>query len=214
MLELAKLCLKEGRIRPQDIGRALDGLQLKDLGRCHHYSVRGDWLQTLDFRDRSVLLHPGRFPRIASATYFENRVACCAFLLPPGSVLPLHDHPTQVVVQKVLCGTATITSYDWDRDDPRSSRAVVVDSKVKYGPDTPASSFGPVNGGVLHEIRNDCQSEPLIFIDIISPPYHKPPQFISCTYYTLARPRENNATVVELDVAHPIVEMDTLLPLD
>lgn len=44
--------------------------------------------------------------------------------------------------------------------------------------------FSPFSNGYLHEIVNNDDTKPALFVDLISPPYHRAPYNIPCTYFT------------------------------
>ncbi|EPY24077.1 hypothetical protein STCU_07335 [Strigomonas culicis] len=124
---------------------------------------------------------------LGCSTLFESdAVTLCWFVVPPGRVLPLHDHPNMTVWQRILFGNLHITSIDFDRSDPSGETGVVVHAGEIVGQETGAAGgFTPEEGGgVLHELENREESLPALFIDIISPPYYRAPYNIPCTYYT------------------------------
>ncbi|CBH12786.1 hypothetical protein, conserved [Trypanosoma brucei gambiense DAL972] len=136
--------------------------------------------------------------RVGCATLYEtDSVHVSWFLMSPGSMLPLHDHCLMVVWQRMLFGSIRVTSMDW-REKPLSAEdairkqreggeAAIVSSSVvtaQREPCDPSSvtSFGPTEGGVLHEIVNESDG-PALFLDVIAPPYHSPPDYFDCGYY-------------------------------
>ncbi|KEG13965.1 cysteamine dioxygenase [Trypanosoma grayi] len=136
-----------------------------------------------------------------STLYHSKDAVLCWFVVPPGGMLPLHDHPAMRVWQRVLFGRLHVTSIDWlngtaptDESDHTPCRwdGIVVGSGAVAAqvnaPDCTSlvKSFGPRDGGVLHEIVNDS-AEPALFIDAITPPYVTPPHNIKCTYYSVTR---------------------------
>ena len=134
------------------------------------------------------------------------------FIIPSNFRLPLHDHPSLTIAQKFLFGRARVVSFDW----LSHGRATVVFSGEKCPSDS-VDIILPKGGGVLHEIWND-NPEPVMFIDVITPPYHEAPHFSDCTYFT-ARSVDlstlHPGTVVSLEpcAVQPSVTMTTFVPL-
>ncbi|RNF02284.1 cysteamine dioxygenase [Trypanosoma conorhini] len=142
--------------------------------------------------------------------YETNDVACSWFVLPPGAMLPLHDHCTMIVWQRILFGRLHINSFDWvpgfepvdtQLINRRGGEATVVlsgtvEARPNGGdPATLVASFGPHTGGVLHEIVNESK-EPALFFNVTTPPYNKPPNYIDCMYYSYSRLNGSCATSV------------------
>ncbi|KAH9586734.1 Cysteine oxygenase/2-aminoethanethiol dioxygenase [Trypanosoma melophagium] len=201
-----------GRFCSAEIVRALAQLTLADL---QSYVPESAWLSWAHHRrtplaasafslnDALNTTGPDRWwgklgDTLGCCTLYETSdVVVCWFVVPPGGMLPLHDHCTMTVWQRVLFGKLHVTSIDWvDRtspekvllQEPHNVEGVVVFSDVvtaQLSSDDPfslVSSFGPNSGGVLHEIVNKSD-DPALFIDVITPPYNKPPRNINCTYY-------------------------------
>jgi cysteamine dioxygenase len=141
---------------------------------------------------------------LGCSTLFEDKVVTlCWFVIPPGRVLPLHDHPGMTVWQRVMHGrlhictlvsdalpAVTKTSY------PTKAKVVFSGEVCGLGEPIPPSellSFGKGDGGVLHEIRNVDPLKPALFVDIIAPPYYQAPTNISCSYYR-AEPLSRSGT--------------------
>lgn len=194
----------------------LKELAVKDLGfyvsdvHVDAYLKRENYpIQKYVFSLQKVL-HPGataRLDRIGCSTLFDSdQVTCCWFILPPRSVLPLHDHPGMMVWQRVLHGSLQLSSIKWSPDDevgaapPGARGGRVVSNGVVAGRDGPIGAGDLLSivpdgsGGTLHELRNRSADTPALFIDIISPPYFKPPTYTPCVYYT-AIPRSDVAAV-------------------
>lgn len=141
---------------------------------------------------------------IGCSTLFESdQATLCWFVLPPGKTLPLHDHPSMHVLQKVLFGRIAVTSFDWANAAAKGSggSAKVIFSGVVEGRDEPVDpadvlSFSQEGGGgVLHELRNVDDERPALFIDILAPPYHRDPGQLQCTYFTASKRVNGEDTV-------------------
>lgn len=155
--------------------------------------------------------------RVGCSTLFGNdQVTLCWFVVPPGGVMPLHDHPTMSVWQRVLFGKLRITSIDWAQPAgtpaPTENAAilsaareraenggegVVVFCDTVDGSEAPVAEsrldldvghFSPLSGGgTLHELENIDPHRPAFFIDVIAPPYMCPPSTLLCSYYNMHR---------------------------
>ncbi|RNF06546.1 cysteamine dioxygenase [Trypanosoma rangeli] len=142
--------------------------------------------------------------------YETDDVVCSWFFVPPGAMLPLHDHCTMVVWQRLLFGRLHINSFDWvpgfepvdtQLGNRKGGEAVVVFSGIvearSNGSDLTSlvTSFGPHKGGVMHEIVN-ASTDPALFINVTTPPYNKPPNYIDCMYYSFSRLNGDRATSI------------------
>nr|CCC91667.1 conserved hypothetical protein [Trypanosoma congolense IL3000] len=211
---LTALSTNDGLPCSKSIARALCQLSISSLGR---YVVASD--PALRKQDRTHATTPQSFtldellhttwPPKSFGEWFRADVVGCStlylregvevswFLLPPGGMLPLHDHCLMKVWQRVLHGSIRVTSIDWktkcslpaearQRQQHGGEAIVVNSSDVSAHPSSSdpslVASFGPVGGGVLHEIINNS-SGPALFIDVISPTYHTWPNYFECKYY-------------------------------
>lgn len=126
-----------------------------------------------------------------------HKVDVTLWALPPGACLPLHDHPGMTVLNRVMAGRMHELSFDWaDGADavngPTKRReAKVVANKWRTGgmseaasaTDSPRSiEVSPHAGGVLHAFTA-APDAPVLFIDVIAPPYFAEPDHINCTYF-------------------------------
>jgi hypothetical protein len=60
------------------------------------------------------------------------------FILPSGSVIPLHDHPNMAVLSKVLCGELHVNSYSVD-PQYRYDNNIEMNSQITNGAEFPVS---------------------------------------------------------------------------
>ncbi|ORC83891.1 cysteamine dioxygenase [Trypanosoma theileri] len=216
-----------GRFCSAEIVRALAQLTLSDLQSYVPESAWWKWVNhretplaasVFSLQDALTATGPDRWrgkvgdPLGCCTLYESSDVVVCWFVVPPGGMLPLHDHCTMSVWQRVLFGKLHVTSIDWlDKTSPEkillcqphNIEGVVVFSGVvtaQLSSDDPFSlvtSFGPDSGGVLHEIVNESD-DPALFIDVIAPPYNKPPRNINCTYYWAAGTDDDAAGVCNI----------------
>ncbi|KAF0923759.1 hypothetical protein E2562_006720 [Oryza meyeriana var. granulata] len=114
------------------------------------------------------------------------------FYLPPGTVMPLHDHPGMTVFSKLLTGSAHVQSFDWvspavygagaNRTVRSSTTRLakrVLDHDVAAGCGTWV--LYPSTGGNLHRFVAGGD-EPCAFLDVLTPPYSLGPRR-RCTFY-------------------------------
>ncbi|KAK7201411.1 hypothetical protein NESM_000203600 [Novymonas esmeraldas] len=156
-----------------------------------------------------------------STLYQDEVVTLCWFVLPPGRVLPLHDHPGMRVWQRVMHGQLHVCSIAV-ADETRSGGAsgvVLFDGEVGGVGDAVAAAavqqIACNSGGVLHEIRNVDATRPALLVDVISPPYNQVLSNIPCGYYT-AEPADGRtplspAPVADCGVRHPFAAGDAVL---
>lgn len=124
---------------------------------------------------------------IYASTLFQNHnVSLCWFLLPPGTLLALHDHPSMEVYQRVLFGEVEICEVNVDNPSVsrEGSHGTFSRKAMRANHNSSLSScvLAPKKQ-LFHEVRNNS-SKPALFIDLISPPYYTPPLNIACTYFT------------------------------
>lgn len=128
------------------------------------------------------------------------------FLLPPGAVIPLHNHPGMTVFSKLLLGSLHVTSYDWvDADGPPPVVAVgggsttgsgdrrksilrlakrVLDADLSAPCD--ALVLFPESGGNMHRF---AAATACAVLDVLGPPYSGDRD---CTYYQDLPYRQNH----------------------
>ncbi|CAL4926482.1 unnamed protein product [Urochloa decumbens] len=133
-----------------------------------------------------------RRPIITRTTIYEcTNFSVVVFLLPPGAVIPLHDHPGMTVFSKLLRGSLHVTSYDWVAaaasadDDPTSPRRdlaappklarLVLDDDLRVPCGTLV--LFPESGGNMHRF---AASTACAVLDVLGPPYSGDRD---CTYY-------------------------------
>ena len=103
------------------------------------------------------------------------------FLLPPGAVIPLHDHPGMTVFSKLLQGSLHVTSYDWaagsaSHGHPAARLArLVLDADLRAPCD--ALVLFPESGGNMHRL---AAATACAVLDVLGPPYYGDRD---CTYY-------------------------------
>ncbi|CAN6304142.1 unnamed protein product [Urochloa humidicola] len=137
-----------------------------------------------------------RRPIITLTTIYEcTNFSVVVFLLPPGGVIPLHDHPGMTVFSKLLRGSLHVTSYDWadppviaaaaggsTRPSPRGDPAVTMrlarlvlddDLRAPCG----ALALFPESGGNMHRF---AAATACAVLDVLGPPYSGDRD---CTYY-------------------------------
>ncbi|RCV41626.1 hypothetical protein SETIT_9G152100v2 [Setaria italica] len=143
-----------------------------------------------------------RRPIITRTTIYEcTNFSVVVFLLPPGAVIPLHDHRGMTVFSKLLLGSLHVTSYDWatgagagagaDDDPPVVAGApaapgappalttrlarLVLDADLR----APCGTLVlfPESGGNMHRF---AASTACAVLDVLGPPYSGDRD---CTYY-------------------------------
>ncbi|XP_006651648.2 plant cysteine oxidase 2-like [Oryza brachyantha] len=132
-------------------------------------------------------------PVIGGKYMYEcEKFTVAIFYLPPGTVMPLHDHPGMTVFSKLLAGSAHVQSFDWvspavhgngaNRPVRSSTTRLakrVLDHDVAAGCGTWV--LYPSSGGNLHRFIAGGD-EPCAFLDVLTPPYSLGPRR-QCTFY-------------------------------
>ncbi|KAF8681688.1 hypothetical protein HU200_045118 [Digitaria exilis] len=134
-----------------------------------------------------------RRPIITRTTIYECAdFSIVIFLLPPGAVIPLHDHPGMTVFSKLLLGSLHVKSYDWataggsTTTTPASSSVpaastrrlakLVLDADLRAP--CGAVALFPESGGNIHRF---AAATSCAVLDVLGPPYSAGER--DCTYY-------------------------------
>ncbi|KAJ1294337.1 hypothetical protein BS78_01G139100 [Paspalum vaginatum] len=132
-------------------------------------------------------------PVITRTTIYEcANFSIVIFLLPPGAVIPLHNHPGMTVFSKPLRGSLHVTAYDWvvpqqhrQADDApgaastsrrRRLAKVALDADLRAPCD--ALVLFPESGGNMHRFE---AATPCAVLDVLGPPYSAGDR--DCSYY-------------------------------
>eukprot|EP00047_Mylnosiga_fluctuans_P008110 m.6137 g.6137 ORF g.6137 m.6137 type:complete len:247 (+) comp2067_c0_seq1:68-808(+) len=117
-------------------------------------------------------------PRIHYVEIFQDgTISAGIFCMPPGSFIPLHDHPNMIVYSKVLYGTLRTQSVDWDIDTCDAPMCARLSDDSIETPESPVLEIRPTHFN-LHSLLaiTECA-----FIDIVMPPYNERDR--PCRYY-------------------------------
>ncbi|XP_044753890.1 2-aminoethanethiol dioxygenase [Coccinella septempunctata] len=140
-------------------------------------------------------------PNKAPATYvhiFEDLdITMGIFILKPGLLLPLHDHPEMHGLIKVIHGKVKITSYSLNTDsveifnnengqafsEPLTPIIAEKTSEITVDSSNACSILYPEHKNI-HQV--ECINGPAAFMDILSPPYdtiNEHGEMRRCNYY-------------------------------
>lgn len=134
----------------------------------------------------------------------EKLFTLCAFSLPSGVVLPLHNHPRQHVGLRVLVGELSIYSCDLEKVGGKTSFSVLNPETRTVTPDSAVVIVKPEYGNI-HEIRAVTDS---IFLDLVLPPYGPDRE---CTYYVASPDGLKPVSEREMNVPMELVDINTLI---
>ena len=109
-----------------------------------------------------------------------NEFDIAVFIIPKGRQLPLHDHPSMVVLSKVIVGELNVRCFSPDNLNRRgrtsAGKASLISSSMRTS-NNAAWMLTPVLGNV-HELKAD---ETTIVFDVLMPPYLEPER--PCNFY-------------------------------
>ena len=110
----------------------------------------------------------------------SNEFDMSVFIIPKGRQLPLHDHPSMVVLSKVIVGELNVRCFSPDNLNRRgrtsAGKASLISSSMRTS-NNAAWMLTPVLGNV-HELKAD---ETTIVFDVLMPPYLEPER--PCNFY-------------------------------
>lgn len=111
----------------------------------------------------------------------DENVSIGIFLLAAGCRIPLHNHPDQRIIARLLYGhNVRVISFDTYPTARCLSNAVLSSTADASGP---SSVFLP-----SHPIHSIHASSDSAFLDVIAPPYDSSSH--TCSYYSVAKPAD------------------------
>ncbi|KAG9459238.1 hypothetical protein H6P81_003746 [Aristolochia fimbriata] len=124
--------------------------------------------------------------------YACDRFSMCIFCLPPGAIIPLHNHPGMTVFGKILFGSMHIRSFDWadipqdtscklnpTHFQPAGVRLAELKKNAVFTAPCDTSILYPAAGGNMHRFTAVTACAVL---DVLGPPYSDS-EGRHCTYY-------------------------------
>lgn len=162
--------------RPKNYSEELEKLR-KIMSSLKHEDLNID-LSILE-RSWDYLPYVSDAPAAFMDVFENSELSVTVFMLKAKKRMPLHDHPGMLGLMKVLSGSMLITSYN-AVNTATSPYVAQLCNQVLVSPVSDLCVLGP-NDGNIHEL--EAQDEPVVFLDILTPPYD-PEKGINCTYYT------------------------------
>jgi cysteamine dioxygenase len=138
-------------------------------------------------------LNPSTDIRYFHVAELEDQYSIGIFLMPPGTKMPLHDHPYMCVFSRILTGSLLITSMDWTDSKAlpcsrtRAREAVITQDLTLEAPYTLHLTPDSFN---LHAL--EAGEEGCAFLDVLIPPYKEGDDHRDCTYYAVTNPSSEN----------------------
>lgn len=170
-------------------------------------------LELADFGDTSIFRSEGKIINYFSLVE-ENDFTIGIFILPPGGVIPLHDHPDMFVISRVLAGKLKVTSVDWLSETDREFGSLkggvgkVSDVQKAEGSSTLVLYPKKLN---LHEFRAS-KDHGCAVLDIIAPKYDDGER--PCTYYRLGGAANERLEPMKVTVGQKVYITPTETPGD